>query len=378
MDGLSSPCIAVPVVPPLPPMHGPIHTLDAIHNAGLIDADRRDALVPVAARYAVAVTPAMTALIDPTDPADPIARQFVPDVRELDTHASEMADPIGDNAMTVAPGVVHRYPDRVLLKLSGICPVYCRFCFRREMVGPGAGTTLTAAEIDEALAYIAATPAIFEVILTGGDPLILSPRRIRDVTVALAAIPHVKVLRWHTRVPVVAPELVTAEMVAALRSTSQAVYVAIHSNHPRELTEPARAALARLADAGIPLVSQTVLLAGINDDTDTLETLMRAFVECRVVPYYLHHGDLAPGTAHFRTTIEKGQAIVAELRRRMTGLSQPAYVLDIPGAHGKVPIGPDTIRPDGHRRWRVTDSSGREHAYNDVVESAADPLTSFP
>lgn len=350
-----------------------MHTLDDLQSAGLLAPRQREALSPVAERYAVAVTPAMAALIDPAAPADPMARQFIPDLRELSTHPSELHDPIGDGAKTVAPGVVHRYPDRVLLKLSGVCPVYCRFCFRREMVGPGAGRTLTPGEIAQALAYIAATPAVFEVILTGGDPLILSPRRIREVTQSLSLIPHVKVLRWHTRVPVVAPELVTDEMVAALKATAQAVYVALHSNHPRELTPAAREALARLADAGIPLASQTVLLRGVNDDADTLEALMRAFLECRVLPYYLHHGDLAPGTAHFRTRIADGQALVSELRRRLTGLAQPTYVLDIPGAHGKVPIGSETIRPSGDDRWIVTDPSGKEHVYEDAL-----PLTASP
>jgi lysine 2,3-aminomutase len=344
-----------------------VHSLDDLIASGLVTPARRAGLAPVADRYAVAVTPAMSALIDPDDPADPIARQFIPDPRELDRHPAELLDPIGDHDKTVVRGVVHRYPDRVLLKVSGICPVYCRFCFRREMVGPGAGRTMTADEIDAAVSYIAATPAIFEVILTGGDPLILSPRRIRDLTEALAAIPHVKVLRWHTRVPVVAPERITPELVAALKATHQAVYIGLHANHPRELTPAADAAIARLADAGVPLVSQTVLLAGINDDAGTLETLMRAFVARRVLPYYLHHGDLAPGTAHHRTTIATGQAIVAELRRRLTGLAQPVYVLDLPGAFGKTPIGPDTIRNEGDGRWTVIDPAGVAHGYTDAT-----------
>ena len=363
-----------------------MHTLAALRDVGLIDNDVDATLAPVAARYAVAVTPAMAALIA-RDLAtglaiadDPIARQFLPDVRELDHHPAETADPIGDHGKTVAPGVVHRYPDRVLLKFTGVCPVYCRFCFRREMVGPGAGTTLNADELAEAIAYIAATPAIFEVILTGGDPLIVSPRRVREVTEALSNIPHVKIIRWHTRVPVVAPERITHEMVGALRTPlhmgGKPVFVAIHCNHPRELTPEARASLARLVDGGIPLVSQTVLLRGVNDNADTLEALMRAFLECRVLPYYLHHGDLAPGTGHFRTTIAEGQAVVAELRRRMTGLAQPAYVLDIPGAHGKVPIAAASIRRDGvadngDARWIVTDPAGNVHAYTEAVAPQA-------
>ena len=350
-----------------------MHTIADLIAANLIPAGRAGELVRVAERYAVAVTPAMAELINTADPNDPIARQFIPDARELEIHPAELADPIGDDSKTVVPGLVHRYPDRVLVKLSGICPVYCRFCFRREMVGPGAGTTLSGEQIAGALDYIRANPAIWEVILTGGDPLILSPRRIREVTRELAGVHHVRVLRWHTRVPVVTPERVTRELIHALKATEQAVYVAIHANHARELTGEARAALARLADAGIVLVSQSVLLAGVNDDVDTLEALMRAFVECRVTPYYLHHGDLAPGTAHFRTTIAKGQSLMRDLRGRLSGLAQPTYVLDIPGAYGKVPIGEANVRVMSGGRYTITDPAGGVHAYQD--EGVATPVT---
>jgi lysine 2,3-aminomutase len=344
-----------------------IHSVADLVETKLITPDLGASLAGVAARYAVGITPDMAALIDRADPADPIGLQFIPNVRELDSHPAELSDPIGDLGKTVTPGLVHRYPDRVLLKLSGVCPVYCRFCFRREMVGPGAGTTLSPGDVELALAYIAAHPAIWEVIVTGGDPLILSARRIGALTAALSAISQVKVIRWHTRVPVVAPDRVTPELVAALRSPHQAVYVAIHANHARELTVAARESLRRLADGGIALVSQTVLLAGINDDADTLEALMRAFVECRVMPYYLHHGDLAPGTAHFRTSIARGQAIMAELRGRLSGLAQPTYVLDIPGAHGKIPIGPTNIASVADGVYRVTDPQGASHDYADHV-----------
>ena len=187
----------------------------------------------------------------------------------------------------------------MLIKLVGVCAVYCRFCFRRETIGPGAAA-LTAAQFAAAVDYVQARPQIWEVVLTGGDPLVLSPRRLAETTEKLAAIPHVKVLRWHTRLPVVAPERVTKALARALcRGHDKTVYVALHANHPRELTEEARAACNRLIDAGATLVSQSVLLKGVNDDADTLEALMRAFVEARVKPYYLHHPDLAPGTGAF-------------------------------------------------------------------------------
>ena len=336
-----------------------------LSERGLAGPDRLRNLERVAAHYAVAITPAMADLIDPADPADPIARQFVPDVAELDRRAGESGDPIGDEAHSPLPGLVHRYPDRVLLKLVHVCPVYCRFCFRREMVGPERGRGLSRQELAAALDYIRGRPDIWEVVLTGGDPLILSPRRLRGVVEALSGIDHVKILRWHTRVPVVAPERVTAALVAALKGPGKAAYVVLHANHPRELTEAARGACARLVDAGIPMLSQSVLLRGVNDDADTLGALMRAFVETRIKPYYLHHADLAPGTARFRTSIGDGQALMRSLRGRLSGLCQPTYVLDIPGGHGKSPIGPAYVapvegRPDVHS---IEDYQGNRHPY---------------
>ena len=350
-----------------------LRTPEDLADAGLVSRERAGDLAHVAQQYAVAITPAMATLIDPNDDDDPIARQFVPDARELERRAGERDDPIGDALKSPVPGIVHRYPDRVLLKLVAVCPVYCRFCFRREMVGPGKAAALSDTELDAALAYIRAHSEIWEVILTGGDPLVLSPRRVAEITAALAAIPHVKILRWHTRIPVVAPERVTDALAEALRSGTKTVYVALHTNHPRELTDLARAACARLIDRGIAMVSQTVLLKGVNDDADTLEALMRRLVETRVKPYYLHHGDLAPGTAHFRTTIAAGQALMRSLRARLSGLAMPTYVLDIPGAHGKVPIGPDYVSAQSAAGYRLRDAHGDMHAYADCcAPSCAD------
>ena len=326
--------------------------------AGLVRGEDRPALEAVTARYALALTPKMAALIDPADPDDPIARQFLPSLKELEWQPEEDADPIGDNAHAPVKGIVHRYHDRVLLKPLHTCPVYCRFCFRRESVGPDGAGSLSEAELAAAFAYIAAHEEIFEVIVTGGDPFMLSPRRMAAIVKAADRIAHVKILRWHTRVPLVDPGRVTAELIAAARSFAGAVYVAVHANHPREFTPAGRAALARLADAGIVLLSQSVLLKGVNDDATVLEALMRAFVENRVKPYYLHHGDLAPGTAHFRTTIAEGQALMRALRGRVSGLAQPTYVVDLPGGHGKVPVGPTYLGED-----RIADPAGGWHVY---------------
>jgi lysine 2,3-aminomutase len=341
-------------------------------------ADLAD-LEKVAARYAIAVTPDLAALIDVNDPNDPIARQFVPTAAELSREPGEHADPIGDHAHSPVAGIVHRYPDRVLLKLVHVCAVYCRFCFRREMVGPGKESALPEAAYARALAYIREHPEIWEVILTGGDPLMLSPRRLSDIMADLAGIDHVKIIRIHSRVPVADPRRVSAEMAAALKVAGATCWVALHANHARELTDDARAACARLIDAGIPMVSQSVLLRGVNDHASTLEDLMRAFVECRIKPYYLHHGDLAPGTAHLRTTLAKGQELMRSLRGRVSGLCQPDYVLDIPGGAGKSPVGPNYLLPhspivdeadmqdereaQAETRYRVTDYCGEAHLY---------------
>jgi lysine 2,3-aminomutase len=331
-------------------------------DAGIAPRERLAELERVAARYAVAITPAIAELIGTADPADPIARQFVPDAAELDRAPYEHDDPIGDDAHSPMPGLVHRYPDRVLLKLVSVCAVYCRFCFRRETVGPGEATLLSAAELDAAIAYIAARPDVWEVIVSGGDPLIASSRRLAELTRRLAAIDHVKVVRWHSRVPVVAPERIDAALVAALKPAGKATYFVVHANHPRELTDAARAALAKLADAGIALLSQSVLLKGVNDEAAVLGALMRAFVETRVKPYYLHQGDLAPGTSHLRVSITEGQKLMRGLRGTYSGLCQPTYVLDIPGGYGKVPIGPSYLETVGDD-LTVEDVHGVRHAY---------------
>jgi lysine 2,3-aminomutase len=343
-----------------------LRTATQLCDHGFVPEEKRAGLDAVAARYAVALPQALAELIDPNDPNDPIARQFVPDAAELDVQPQELGDPIGDDAHSPVEGIVHRYPDRVLLKLTAICAVYCRFCFRREMVGPGKANALPEAALRAALDYIRSRPEIWEVILTGGDPLVLSPRRLRDVMKRLAAIEHVKVLRIHTRVPVAEPARVTAELVRAIKVKGKPTYVALHINHPRELTPAARAACARMADAGLVLLGQSVLLAGVNDTSEVLGDLMRALVECRIKPYYLHHGDLATGTAHFRTGIAVGQELMRALRGRLSGLCQPAYVLDIPGGHGKSPIGPNYLAQTGSNstaHFVIEDFNGRRHRY---------------
>jgi lysine 2,3-aminomutase len=333
---------------------------DDLVEAGLVASERLGELRRVAAQFSVALTDEIAALIDPADPADPIAAQFVPSAAELDIADEERADPIGDERWSALPGIVHRYPDRVLLKPTLVCPVYCRFCFRREQIG-ARGQVLDRAALDRAYAYIRERPEIWEVIITGGDPFLLAPRRVAAIVRALADIEHVQVIRFHTRVPVVDPGRVGAALVKALEM-EKAVYVVIHANHPRELTPEVKVAVTRLVRAGIPLLSQSVLLRGVNDDAAVLEALFRSLVAMRVRPYYLHHPDLARGTSHFRGDIADGQRLMRELRRRASGLCQPTYVLDIPGGHGKVPVGPGWLKQD-REGWIVDDSGGTSHRY---------------
>jgi lysine 2,3-aminomutase len=334
-------------------------------RAGIVRQEQVPGIAAVTRRYALALTADIAELIDPDDPDDPIARQFVPEPAELEVRPEEMADPIGDGTHSPVAGIVHRYPDRVLLKPIHVCAAYCRFCFRREMVGHK--RTLSRSELQGAIGYIRAHPEIWEVILTGGDPLVLSARRLQHLMAALAAIEHVKVIRVHTRVPIVDPAQVTPSLVRALKRPGGATYMMLHVNHPRELSSKARAACSRLIDAGIPMLSQTVLLRNVNDDAAVLEELMRRLVENRVKPYYLHHCDLAPGTAHWRTGIDEGQALMRSLRGRLSGLCQPTYVLDIPGGYGKSPIGPNYlahVSSEGEAcRYEVEDFNGRQHSY---------------
>ncbi len=331
-----------------------LRTTEDLAAAGLIPDEARGEIASVAERYAVAIPPAMRALIEA--PADPIGRQFIPDPAELVHAPHESADPIADEALSPVKGIVHRYPDRALLKPLLICPVYCRFCFRREHVGPDGGL-LSDTELEGAYGWLRGRPAIREVILTGGDPLMLSPRRLAGIVAALSAIPHVEILRVHSRVPVADPARVTEALAGAL-ATEKAMWLVLHANHAREITEAARAAIRLVQARAIPVLGQSVLLRGVNDSPEALESLFRAMLSARVKPYYLHQLDAAPGTARFHVPIAEGRRLLAALRGRVTGLAWPTYVLDIPGGHGKVPLGPHYLDPDDH----VRDPRGGRHA----------------
>ncbi len=330
-----------------------------------------DVLKAVTARYAVSITDHVAGLMQGEAGQDPIATQYIPQARELTTLPEELSDPIGDEAHSPVKGIVHRYPDRVLFKPVQVCAVYCRYCFRREHVGPSSGV-LKPEERTAALDYIRSHPEIWEVILTGGDPLVLSVRQLQEIIGALETIPHVQVIRIHTRVPLADPVRITPQLCDMLRACTKPLYMAVHVNHVQELSPEVHTALKILHESGVVLLSQSVLLKGINDSAEVLEALFRALVARKVKPYYLHHPDLAAGTSHFRVSIAEGQALMQALQGRVSGVCLPTYMLDIPAGHGKVPLTPCYIAPDPQGGYQVTDYRGTTHLYAPETERRAE------
>ena len=313
-----------------------VTSLSALEQHIELSEEERAGVLLSGNKLAMAITPHFFNLIDPKDPACPIRRQVIPRIEESVVAPGESSDPVGEEGTMPVPGIVHRYPDRALLKPLLACPVYCRFCFRREKVGPDGGL-LTEAELQAALAWFEGTTAIREVILTGGDPLMLSARRLQEILGRLADVAHIETLRIHTRVPVADPARVTGALVAALRQ-AKPVFIAVHANHAREFTPDAARALARLAEAGVPLLGQSVLLRGVNDDAAALEALMRAMIRNRIKPYYLHSLDPAPGTARFQVPEEDGLALMAALRGHLPGHALPLFIRETPMGGGKKPV----------------------------------------
>jgi len=352
-----------------------IVSVEQLIAAELVDPAQREALGAVTQRYSVAITPAVQATFNSgsgsNSSADPVAKQYVPTLQEADTQVAERFDPIGDSAHSPLPGLVHRYPDRVLVKATGVCPVYCRFCFRREMVGSNAERALSRQQLGAIYDYIAGHPEIWEVIISGGDPLVLSNLRLQGLLDGLKRSPHVRVVRLHSRMPVTQPDRVDAQLIELLRNSDKTVYFVLHANHANEFSAQAKAACARLIDGGVPMLSQSVLLRGVNDNESALSQLMQQFVELRITPYYLHQADLAPGTAHFRADIAAGQALMRQLRGRYSGLCQPTYVIDLPGGYGKVPLTPNYVHatptaatPDSAApHYQLEDFRGGVHLY---------------
>ncbi len=310
-------------------------TLKDLHNAKIINDT--EALSSIAEHFQIRVSPAMQTVLK-NDEQDPIYQQFIPSIHESLILDDEVGDPIGDIPYTPVTGIVHRYEDRALLKVTQLCAVYCRFCFRKEMIGQY-GESLSKDELNDAFHYIETHPELWEIILTGGDPLILSVNRLTDILHRLADIDHIQNIRIHTRIPVVSPEMITEdllELFTALQNKGKTITIVIHANHANELTNEVAVTMKRLQKNGIMLISQSVMLQGINDDFETLANLMRRFIAIGIKPYYLHQLDFARGTSHFRVKEEKAVALIRELRLKLSGICVPVLIQEIP--HGKKPL----------------------------------------
>ncbi len=281
-----------------------------------------------------------------------VMAQFLYNSREQEVQKLELEDPIGDAKDTPVKGITHRYGDRVLLKASHRCAVHCRFCFRRNWVGLHE-QDLSGEELQNALRYIDEHKELREVILSGGDPLVLQFSVLREIFVALESMPHIKIVRFHSRVPVVAPERITDDVLELIGGSSKMVWIVIHSDSAEEFTAEAAAAIRKLRRTGVPLLSQSVLLKGVNATIDDLEALFRQFIELGIKPYYLHYPDLAQGTHHFRIPLEEALSLISELRARVSGIAIPTLALDIPGGHGKIAFSDPHPVVVGKGQWQV-------------------------
>ena len=317
-------------------------------------------------KLALAITPYFFNLIDSADENCPIRQQVVPRIEETHTASWEMSDPCGEDSHSPVPGLVHRYPDRVLFLVTDRCAAYCRYCTRSRLVSNATGYDFHP-EFDKQIAYIAAHPEIRDVLLSGGDPLLLSDDKLENLLSRLRAIPHVEFLRIGSRIPTFLPQRITPELCTMLKKFHP-LFMSIHSNHPRELTTEVRDALGRLADAGIPLGNQSVLLKHVNDDADVMKALMQKLLMCRVKPYYIYQCDLIAGSAHLRASVAKGLEIMEKLRGHTTGYAVPTYVIDAPGGGGKVPVNPEYVLCRNAGRVLIRNFEGKIFEYPETAD----------
>jgi len=325
-------------------------------------------------KLALGITPYFFNLIDPADENCPIRQQVVPRIEETHTASWEMSDPCGEDSHSPVAGLVHRYPDRVLFLVTDRCASYCRYCTRSRLVSNASGYDFHP-EYDKQIAYIAAHPEIRDVLLSGGDPLLLSDEKLENLLSRLRAIPHVEFLRIGTRIPIFLPQRITPELCAMLKKFHP-LFVSVHTNHPRELTTEVRDALGRLADAGIPLGNQSVLLKHVNDDADVMKALVQKLLMCRVKPYYIYQCDLIAGSAHLRASVAKGLAIMEKLRGHTSGYAVPTYVIDAPGGGGKVPINPEYVLCRNAGRVLIRNFEGKIFEYPEAPDGT--PLAKPP
>jgi lysine 2,3-aminomutase len=312
-------------------------------------------------KLALGITPYFFNLIHPEEEHCPIRQQVVPRGEEAETAAWEMSDPCGEDGHSPVPGLVHRYPDRVLFLVTDRCASYCRYCTRSRLVSNARGYDFHP-EFDRQIAYIEQHPEVRDVLLSGGDPLLLSDEKLENLLSRLRAIPHVEFLRIGTRIPIFLPQRITPELCDMLKQFHP-LFLSIHTNHPRELTSEARAALGRLADAGIPLGNQTVLLRHVNDNATVMRALVQKLLICRVKPYYIYQCDLIAGSAHLRTSVREGLEIMAQLRGHTTGYAVPQYVIDAPGGGGKIPVNPETVLNHNADRVLLRNYEGKIFEY---------------
>jgi lysine 2,3-aminomutase len=325
-------------------------------------------------RLALAITPYFFNLIDPADENCPIRRQVIPRIEETETASWEMSDPCGEDSHSPVPGLVHRYPDRVLFLVTDRCAAYCRYCTRSRLVSNATGYDFHP-QFDQQLEYIRQTPQIRDVLLSGGDPLLFSDAKLEHLLQRLRAIPHVEFIRIGSRIPIFLPQRITPEFCAMLKRFHP-LFMSIHSNHPRELTTEARDALGRLADAGIPLGNQSVLLRHVNDDPEVMKAQVQKLLMCRVRPYYIYQCDLIAGSAHLRSSVRQGLAIIEQLRGHTTGYAVPQYVIDAPGGGGKVPVSPEYVLRRNHDRVLIRNYEGKIFEYPEADDGT--PLFPAP
>jgi lysine 2,3-aminomutase len=325
-------------------------------------------------KLALAITPYFFNLINPADENCPIRWQVIPRVEETQPATWEMSDPCGEDSHSPVPGLVHRYPDRVLFLVTDRCAAYCRYCTRSRLVSNATGYDFHP-EFDKQIAYIAAHPEIRDVLLSGGDPLLFSDEKLEDLLTRLRAIPHIEFLRIGTRIPIFLPQRLTPELCAMLKQFHP-LFISIHSNHPRELTTEVRDALGRLADAGIPLGNQSVLLRHVNDDADVMKAHLQKLLTCRVKPYYIYQCDLISGSAHLRASVRKGLEIMEKLRGHTTGYAVPTYVIDAPNGGGKVPVSPEYVLSRNADRVVIRNYEGKIFEYPEAADGT--PLVEAP
>ncbi len=345
-------------------MRNRITTLEALSSLLRLSQDERAAIHGTRKCLHARITPYYASLLDPDDPEQPLRKTIVPVTNEYRRLPYESDDPLGEEGTSPVPRIVHRYPDRVLFLVTDRCATHCRYCTRSRMVGRTEGQPANGHGWDQAIAYIESNPSIRDVVLSGGDPLTLADDTLSRLLARLRAIPHLQILRIGTKVPVVLPQRITSALTRMLKRFHP-LWINIHFTHPEEITPEVAHACGLLADAGIPLGSQTVLLAGVNDDLETMRRLLHGLVCIRVRPYYLYQCDPIPGSSHFRTPVEKGLEIIRGLRGHTTGFSVPTYVIDAPGGGGKVPLLPDYLDGRDERGLILRNYEGRTFTYPD-------------